>query len=55
MFAFLIAYLIKMNLAIERIWLSNFQADSLFLFIPLPPPPNASAQGRWRYVLFRVQ
>ena len=32
MFAFLIAYLIKMNLAIERIWLSNFQADSLLCF-----------------------
>ena len=47
MFAFLIAYLIKMNLAIERIWLSNFQADSLFLFILLLSPPNVLAQGRW--------
>ena len=30
MFAFLIAYLIKMNLAIERIWLSKIQMGFVF-------------------------
>ncbi len=30
MFDFLIVYLIKMNLAIERIWLSKIQTDFVF-------------------------